>query len=206
VDRDDYHSSVRATALAALCVVLLGCSGVVSPAVVVPSSQASTGRTEPVITPLTVTPATPPGDSLPAFACTNWTGGSKGSANVTAIRMSQHTGYDRFVVQFDSIVPAYTVKREPKAVFTLSPSGQSITLSGSAGALIQVSPATGATTYPGPTDLAQPSAPVLKEAQLAEDFEGHLAWALGLASPACMRVFTLTEPARLVVDFVTLTQ
>ncbi|HLY36316.1 MAG TPA: hypothetical protein VKU35_06380, partial [Candidatus Limnocylindria bacterium] len=181
-------------ALAALSVVLLGCSATSSPTAAVTSNAASAGRTSigPVISPPPVTPPTPPGTNLPAFACTDATGGSTGIVGVTAVRVDQHAGYDRFVLQFDTQVPKYTVKRQAKPVFTQGASGQTITLSGTAGVLVTVHSASQSGTYSGPTDFTQAGFPVLKEARLTEDFEGTVAWGLGLGTPACMRVFTLT--------------
>ena len=79
-------------------------------------------------------------------------------------------------------------------------SGQTITLTGSSGVLITAQSATGATTFTGSMDLIHPEFQVLKEARQTQDFEGYVSWGLGLSRPACMRVFTLTDPARLVVD------
>lgn len=156
-----------------------------------------------MISPPPVTPPTPPGTNLPAFACKDATGGSAGIVGVDAVRVDQHSGYDRFVLQFDSQVPVFTVKRQAKPVFSQGASGQTITLSGTAGVLVTVHSASQSGTYSGPTDFTQAGFPVLKEARLTEDFEGTVAWGLGLGSPACMRVFTLASPARLVIDFVT---
>ena len=192
---------MRAAALAALSIVLLSCSSVTSPTAAVSPDAASSGRTGPVITPPPVTPPTPPGSALPAFVCADASGGTPGSANVTAVRVGQEPGYDRFVLQFDSTVPAYTVKRQSKPVFTKGASGQTITLSGTAGVRVQVHTSTQASTYTGQTDFTQAGFPVLKEARLTEDFEGTVAWGLGLGAPACMRAFTLKGPARLVIDF-----
>jgi hypothetical protein len=100
-------------------------------------------------------------------------------------------------------VPSYTVKRQATPVFPNGPSGQTITLSGTSGALVQVSTATGASTFTGPTDFTHAEYPVLKEARLTEDFEGHVSWGLGLGKAACLRTFTLADPARLVVDLST---
>jgi len=124
-------------------------------------------------------------------------------ANAIAARVGEQAGYDRFVLQFDSIIPQYTVKRQAKPVFASGGSGQSVTLSGTSGVLVQVHSATGATTFTGPTDYRHSDYQVLVEARQVEDFEGYFAWGLGLSHPACMRVFVLQEPARLVVDFQT---
>jgi hypothetical protein len=140
---------------------------------------------------------------MPAFRCADTSGGTAGTGNVTGIRIAEQTGYDRFVIQFDTRVPSYTVKRQAKPVFKGGGSGQSITLGGLSGALVQVHSATGAGTYTGATDFKHPEFAVLVEARLTEDFEGYVSWGFGLSKPACMRAFTLSNPPRLVIDFKT---
>jgi hypothetical protein len=66
--------------------------------------------------------------------------------------------------------------------------------------MVRVHSATGANTFSGSIDILHPDYQVLKEARQTEDFEGYVGWALGLSKLACMRVFTLNDPARLVVD------
>ncbi|HEY7926063.1 MAG TPA: hypothetical protein VIG86_01445 [Candidatus Dormibacteraeota bacterium] len=150
-----------------------------------------------------VSPPTPPTISLPAFACADSGGGTAGvTANVTDVRVGQQTGYDRFVLQFDGPVPTFTAKRQAKPTFTMSPSNQPITLSGTYGVLVTVHTAA-ETSYTGSTDMSTGAFPIVKEARLTQDFEGTVSWALGLDHAACMRSFTLTAPARLVVDFST---
>jgi hypothetical protein len=150
-----------------------------------------------------VTPPTPPGTNLPAFACADAGGGTAGIANETRVRVGAQFGYDRFVLEFDTSVPAYTVKRQNSPVFSVGSSGQTITLSGTAGALVQVHTATGQNTYNGPIDFVHTDYLVLNEARLTGDFEGYLSWGLGLKAAACLRTFTLADPPRLVVDFTT---
>ena len=196
----------KAAALGALGAIVLsaaGCTGSTSPAASLSPDAATSTRTGPVIAPPPVTPATPPGTNLPAFTCKDSSGGSAGNAGVTAVRLDEHPGYDRFVLQFDSNVPQYTVKRQATSVFTQGASGQPITLSGTNGVLIVLHSTSQSGTYSGPTDFPHSDFVVLKEARLTEDFEGTVAWALGLGSAACMRVFSLTDPARLVIDFQT---
>lgn len=184
---------------------MVGCTATTAPVSSVNSHAATSARTGPVISPPSVTPPTPPGDNVPAFACKDGAGGKSGSAGVTAVRLGEQVTFDRFVLQFDSQVPAYTVKRQAKATFVLGASGQSTTLVGSAGAVITVRSASVSGTYSGPSDIANPQFAVIKEAKLIQDFEGTVQWAIGLSSPACERTFTLTDPARLVVDFSTTT-
>jgi len=195
---------VRAAALAALVLVLAACSTTPAPAAAISQGPASNGRTGPVISPAPITPPTPPGDNTQAFTCADSSGGTPGTVRVTDIRVSQEPGFDRFVIQFDGTVPAFTVKRQAKPVFSQGASGQTITLSGTAGVLVQLHTATQAGTYSGPSDFTQAEFRVLKEAHLTEDFEGYVAWGLGLGSAACMRVFVAkTSPSRLIVDFAT---
>ena len=132
--------------------------------------------------------------------------GKTGVANVVAARANEFSSYDRFVLQFDSAVPTYTVKRQASPVFPYGASGQTITLSGTAGVLVRVHSATGANTFTGSTDLTHAEYLVLTEARQTEDFEGYVSWGLGLSKAACMRVFTIPgPPPRLVVDFTTAT-
>ena len=181
----------------AACGPSLAPSAAVSPA----SADAPSSASGPRISPPPVTPPTPPGTVLPAFACADASGGKTGVANTITSRVAEQQGYDRFVLQFDPIVPTYTVKRQATAVFTQGGSGQSVTLMGKAGVLVTVHSAQGTTTFSGSTDIVTPGYKVLLEARQTQDFEGYVSWGLGLSQPACMRVFVLDGPARLVVDF-----
>jgi hypothetical protein len=122
---------------------------------------------------------------------------------MTTARVHSEGLYDEFALQFDSVtaIPSYSVKRQAKPIFTQSPSGQPITLSGTSGVLVQLRNATGGAAFTGQTDYTQADYPVLKEARLLEDFEGHVQWGLGLSSAACIRITLASEPARLVIDF-----
>jgi hypothetical protein len=183
--------------------ILAACGPSLTPsAAVTPgSADASGAASGPRISPPPVTPPTPPGTNLPVFACADAAGGKTGVANTITARVGEDQGFDRFVLQFDPIVPTYTVKRQDKPVFPLGASGQSVTLAGNAGVLITVHSAQGTTTFTGSTDVATPGYKVLLEARQTQDFEGYVSWGLGLNKSACMRVFTLDAPARLVVDF-----
>src|SRR6266542_2416625 len=69
------------------------------------------------------TPSAAPSDSA-AYACTDSRGGGAARADVTTVRASAGTGYDRFVIEFDGPVPGYQVTRPPGAAFTQDASGQ----------------------------------------------------------------------------------
>jgi len=203
---------VRFSVAAGLFVILAACvqvGPVGTPAANTTSSPSpdsgSSVASAPRISPPPVTPPVAPGTNLPAFACTDASGGTTGTANVTAVRVSEPVGFDRFVLQFDGPVPKYTVKRQDKPSFPMGASGQTITLSGTAGALVTVRSATESNTYSGSTDVSHTEFLVIKEARLTQDFEGTVSWALGLDHAACMRTFTLSNPSRLIVDFTTAT-
>ena len=187
----------------ALIGMLAACGPSLTPsAAVTPSAgDASSSASGPRISAPPVTPPTPPGTNLPGFTCSDWSGGTTGVANTITTRVGEEQGFDRFVLQFDPIVPTYTVKRQANAVFSQGASGQSVTLAGKAGVLVTVHSAQGTTTFTGSTDIATPGYKVLLEARQTQDFEGYVSWGLGLSQAACMRVFVLNGPARLVVDF-----
>jgi hypothetical protein len=192
-----------ALAAAALVSILTACGSTIGgpTAAVTPNGTAAAGASGPRLAQPAVTPPTPPGTNLPKFACADATGGKTGVANTITARVGEQSAYDRFVLQFDPIVPTYTVKRQDKPVFTLGGSGQTETLSGSSGVLVTVHSATGATTFTGSTSIIHPEFQIIKEARQTQDFEGYVSWGLGLSKPACLRAFTLDDPARLVVDF-----
>jgi hypothetical protein len=197
---------VRLALIVACAALLAGCgpSAPAGPsAALTPPATPLAAASAPRISPPPVSPPTPPGNDLPAFACTDASGGTTGVANTIAARVSEQPGYDRFVLQFDAIVPTFTVKSQAKPVFAQGASGQTLTLVGTAGVLVSVHSATGATTFTGSTDIVHSDYQVLTEARQTQDFEGYVSWGLGLSHPACMRVFTLNDPARLVVDFKT---
>lgn len=143
-----------------------------------------------------------PAGAAAAYTCGSVRGGSVTSRPIPVVdvRVGRHAGFDRFVVQFSGDrVSAYTVTPKSSAVFWLDPSGRRVTLRGTAGLKIVLHHATGQRSYHGPTDI-KPAYPQLREARRIGDFEGVTTWGLGLHRTACHRVFTLSHPARLVID------
>jgi hypothetical protein len=142
----------------------------------------------------------PPVSSLPAFQCADASGAGTGGAitPVSDVRVGAQQGFDRFVLQFGSAIPTYTVKRQSNATFVNSPRGDQVTLAGTAGVLVTVRPIDW-TSYRGATQF-KPGYTYLKEARQVQNFEGVQQWGLGVQGTPCLRVFTLTSPMRLVVD------
>jgi hypothetical protein len=149
--------------------------------------------------------ATPqPTAQLPAgFTCADASGGSEqAGSNVVGVRIGQHDGYDRLVIEFSGAIPSYKVQLRSRTSFTDSPRGQTVTLSGTNGVLVVVHPVLNWTSYSGPFAF-KPDFPVLREARQIENFEGYQQWALGIQGTPCLRVTTLASPPRLVVDVAT---
>ena len=136
-----------------------------------------------------------------AFVCHSREGGTKGvSGHVTDIRMARHATYDRFVMQFrENRVPPFEVHRQRTSTFVMDASGRVVHLLGHAGIGVRVEPATGFGSYHGPRTFV-PRFPQLREAREIGDFEAVYQWGLGVHRNACIRVFTLQSPARLVID------
>jgi hypothetical protein len=123
-------------------------------------------------------------------------------AYVTAVRVGDHRdlGYDQITIEFkDTVHGTITIDVQPSSTFIQDGSGAEVTLAGKYGLRIQITGADEHTDFSGSTDLKNPSFLQLKEARLLGDFEGHVTWGLGLASPACYRVEMLDNPTRLVV-------
>lgn len=142
-------------------------------------------------------------DSLPAFACADASGGASGGpGTVTSVRVAHHDGYDRLVIGFanSAMVPAYQLHRQASSTFSRDASGQPVTLEGSAGLKVVLHDADGVDGVP--TDL-KPRLPEIREVANIGNFERLVSYGVGLHDPACLRVFTLTGPIRLVIDVAT---
>ena len=135
------------------------------------------------------------------FGLGSISGGSVSTADVTAVRVGNQSGYDRFIIEFSGGVPNYSVTPQSNATFTRSPKGDQVTLAGTSGVLIVVHNVTNWTSYSGPASF-QPGYRYLRQALQVENYEGYQQWALGVQGTAYVRVMTLGSPARLVVDVV----
>jgi hypothetical protein len=127
---------------------------------------------------------------------------------LTAVRVAHQTGYDRIVFEFapqagaTAHIPAYTISRQASSQFVKDPSGQPVTMRGSAGLRIVFHGASGATSYAGSRDQTA-NLPVVQEVEQLGDFEAVLSWGAGLSRASCLRVLELSGPTRLVIDIQT---
>jgi hypothetical protein len=125
------------------------------------------------------------------------------AAQLTGIRSAQHAAFDRVVFQFRGRVPGYDVRYLPAV--TQDPSDQPIPLQGRAFIRVVLR---GASTSPGPgggpvpslVGTITPGFQSLKQVKAAGDFEHYLTFGIGLDDRVGFRVFTLTDPFRVVID------
>jgi len=112
-------------------------------------------------------------------------------------------GSDRVVFEFtgDS-VPGYRVEYTTKPVQRCG-SGDPVAVAGTGRLIVRFEPAQAhdehGTLTPAERQRA-PGLPAVRELTLVCDFEGQVAWVLGIAAPSEYRVSELTGPARLVLD------
>jgi hypothetical protein len=214
MNRRSIRSRLSPVVVLAVLAVLAGCGGPSSRQGSIGPTLSSSAYPSPTLTqspsPSPAASASPasattpqPTAQLPAgFACVDVSGGNEQTpSGVVAVRVGQHDGYDRFVIEFNGPIPAYAVRRQSGTTFTEDPRGTQITLSGTNGVSVLVHPIDNWTSYAGPTAF-KPDFQFLKEARLVQNFEGYQQWALGIQGTPCMRVTELASPSRLVVDIV----
>jgi hypothetical protein len=195
-----------------LAAVLVACTSSGSPTastsvLATASASASAGGSasvEPTTQP-TTEPTVEPTDGLGEFACSFPVNGigTVTRAQITDVRVGRHDGYDRVVFEFDLGIPQFTLDEETPPLVQ-DPSGLEMDVAGSAFWQLVMHGGTrvtpdGEITYRGPLAF-KPDFPKLAELSEGGDFEAVSTWYVGLDSEACVRVLTLTDPARLVID------
>jgi hypothetical protein len=162
------------------------------------ASAAATGSTSPG-------ESEDPEESLPPFACNLpiHLAATTPRAQITDVRLGTHTTYDRLVVDFAAGVPEVTLEKA-RPPLTQDASGLPIAVEGTSFLRLILNGGTtqllhGGTSYGGERSF-QPHFATLLDVEFAGDFEAVSSWYLGLDGDACVRVLTLTNPDRLVVD------
>jgi hypothetical protein len=164
------------------------------------SQPAGQNQTVPTSSPQAIQPSTSPqlSTGVDLFSCVDETwGGSGPPAQLTAVRFAQHDGYDRLTLEFAAHLPSYGLVRQASPDFVKDASGQPVKLKGKAGLKVILKPATAA--YPLPAK--RPSLSEIQDFGFLGDFEQVVTLGIGLSQPACIRVFELSNPTRLVIDF-----
>jgi len=146
-----------------------------------------------------------PATALPAWQDTNtsWSHPAAVNPKVVGLRYATHPNYDRVVIDISGRIPSgsATYRRH----FTYDGSGAEVPILGRSGLQVTLSPAAahddaGHNLYTGPK-LARPRFRTLKALALTGDFEGQVTFAFALTHRAPYRVFELSSPRRLVIDF-----
>lgn len=126
-----------------------------------------------------------------------------GVAVLRDVRAASQEGFDRVVFEFEgSAVPGYHVEYVDRPVIQCG-SGEPVEVAGDGWLEVRLVPAQAHTEEGRPTAGERErrlSLPVIKELQSTCDFEAHVTWVLGVASPNRYRVQELSNPARLIVD------
>lgn len=191
--------SLRGLAVLAVAVGLAaGCGSTAPP------GASSTPGSHPTTPPATApsgqasAPAPPaPATSGPAWPTTTRTAAPSHAGNLTAVSVGGHAAYDRVVFTFSGGIPGYTIGYVDEVLSDAK--GDTVTLPGQAFLHIVFHPASGYQSYSGPSSIT-PVFPSLLQVRAAGDFESYLSFGAGLSQRAGFRVFTLTQPYRVVID------
>ncbi|HET6380397.1 MAG TPA: hypothetical protein VFH63_05090 [candidate division Zixibacteria bacterium] len=206
---------VASPALALVAGLMLAACSSASPSATVPEPTPTAPAETPTAPPPSVDPSQPasdapsaepiPPDELGEFACQlPVTGvGNVALAHLTDVRVGEHDGFDRVVLEYEEGIPRFTLQLA-QPPFTEDASGLPLEVAGSVFWSLQLQGGTkqgedGTATYEGPTEF-EPGFTKLSSLVEGGDFEAQSTWYLGLASDACVRVTTLPNPNRLVID------
>ena len=124
--------------------------------------------------------------------------------DLTAIRVAGYGAYDQAVFQFADGLPRYSVSFVPAV--SQDAKGTPVPLPGRSFLRVVFHPASEATKLPtGPPGYPSPGTispyfPTLLQVSAAGNFEGYASFGLGLSGHAGYRVYTLTNPGRVVID------
>ena len=183
---------------AAALVGLAACSTTVQPADQATPARSPSATSGRIPTPVSASPSPTAAPTAAPAPC------QAPGAYLTAIRVGQGGGSDRVVFQFSGRLPVYqagyvtTVVQDPK--------GTPVPLAGQVFLRVVFRGASSwctqplYRTYSGPAAVT-PFYPALLVISSAGDFEGYLSFGVGLSGKASYHAYTLTNPARVVIDF-----
>lgn len=122
------------------------------------------------------------------------------------VRAARNEGFDRVVFEFaDNPLPGYHLEYIDEPVRECG-SGETVEVAGDGWLLVRLTPARAHEFIGESAEVTVRDRdrtfdhPALRQLTLICDFEGQVAWVLGVESPNRYRVLDLREPARLVVD------
>lgn len=176
-----------------------------------PSTAATTGgsTTGASTAPGSTTTAAP---GLPDASITRHTAPAQGAgvALLRDVRLARHDDFERIVFEFaGSTRPAYRIEWVDGPI-TADASGEEVEVAGDAYLELVMQPASGVdmesqtVTYTGPDRIAVSGrTELITDLVRTGDFEAVLSWAAGARRRVPIRVLTLTDPTRIVVDLAT---
>lgn len=118
-------------------------------------------------------------------------------ATLTSVTVGRHPTFDRIVFRWNTSTPGYRVQYTPQLVD--DGSGIPYPILGSRFLAISFFPHVNAAT-PGVPRTLTPRFPTLRQVKIRGTFEAVLTAGAGLSKRAGFRVFTLTNPRRIVID------
>jgi hypothetical protein len=164
-------------------VVLAACGGDTDNDNASPSATSSPTTTT-TTTPFSSTPVSTPENSE--------------QGELTEIRTGAHDGFVRVVFVFSNLVPGYSVKPADPP-FTQDGSGKEVAVAGNGHLAVRLI-ARAHNESGEPTAPAKLDVPGLGDIVLLGDFEGVVNYVIGTSEPELFKIFTLSSPARLVLD------
>ncbi|HSL57138.1 MAG TPA: peptidoglycan-binding domain-containing protein, partial [Acidimicrobiales bacterium] len=160
-------------------------------------------------------PTDPPDEDDPEGALGEPTTGESSSGDfpgtgepsfITDVRVGEHRGFDRVVIEFEGDVPSWAVEPVSRPIRE-SPSGRTISVAGDAFLAVRMAPASGVDLrgsepeqiYTGPQRI-DVSGSAITEVVRTSDFENVTSWVIGLRDDHEYGVAELADPSRLVID------
>ena len=141
---------------------------------------------------------------LPPAAAAGTSPTAVGTTTLVTYRAAHHPGYDRVVFEFRGPLPERTTFRYVDRLLA-DGSGLPVRLAGAARLQVvfqgaQAHTDAGQPTVPARTGYALPA---VHELVRAGDFEGYVTYGIGVSKATHVRMFTLTQPSRVVFDIAT---
>jgi hypothetical protein len=141
--------------------------------------------------------------ALPDWRTTRTVHRSDSTVRVLDLRYAEHARFDRVVIELRGRRPGYRIAYTDRLFY--EGSGRPVRLAGRKKMYLALMPASGHTDagkplYDGPRKR-QVDLPTLRGIAYTGDWEGHVTFGFATDRRAPYRIFTLTEPSRLVIDW-----
>lgn len=147
--------------------------------------------------------ASNPAVALPEWRTTDTVQRSRHIVRVLDLRYAEHPRFDRVVIDLRGIRPGYRIGYTDRLY--QDGSGSPVRLPGRRKMSLVLNPAyahtdSGAPLYDGPRRVAV-DMPTLRGIAFTGDYEGYVSFGFGTDRRAPYRIFTLSDPRRLVIDW-----